>query len=85
MIDDNKDPYRAAFAEATMELKELFGKIEELHTRRSRIEKVVEVLGRKIVSDQGEQAQKVRLKTHLPGLTVVTRLTAMKIAEKTEK
>ncbi len=85
MIDDNQDPYRAAFTEATMELKELFGKIEELHTRRSRVERVVELLGRKIVSDQGEKPQKVRLKTKLPGLTVVTRLTAMKTAKKAGK
>jgi hypothetical protein len=85
MINDKKEPYRAAYAEASLELKEIFGKIEELHTRRARIEKVVEVLGRKIVSDQGELAQQVHLKTQRPGLTVMTRLTTLKTAPKAGK
>jgi hypothetical protein len=72
---NNQEPYRAAFDEASQELKQIFGEIEELHLRKSRVEKAVEVLGRTIQSDQPVPVYKVRRKTHLPGLTVVTRLT----------
>jgi hypothetical protein len=82
MMNENKEAYRAAYAEAALELKEIFGKIEELHLRRTRIERVVEVLGQKIVSDQSEPLHQVHLKTQVPGLTVMTRLTALKTAPK---
>lgn len=85
MINDNNQPYRAAYAEAALELKEIFGKIEQLHLRRSRIERVVEVLGQQIVSEQSEPEHQVNLKTQLPGLTIMTRLTALKTARKAGK
>ncbi len=85
MMNENKETYRAAYAEAASELQEIFGKIEELHERRTRIERVVEVLGQKIVSDQSAPLHQVHLKTRVPGLTVVTRLTALKTAPKAGK
>jgi len=85
MNNDVKEAYRAAYAEAALELKEIFGKIEELHQRRTRIEKVVEVLGQKIISEQSEPVHQVRLKTQLKGLTIATRLTALKSAAKAGK
>lgn len=72
---ERDEAYRAAFTEASLELKELFGKIEELTMRKDRIEQVVKVLGQKIGANAVVPAMKVRRKTHLPGLTVVTRLT----------
>ena len=48
MNNENKEMYEAAFAEASLELKNLFGKIEQLNMRKDRIEQVVKVLGRKI-------------------------------------
>ncbi|HEX3891997.1 MAG TPA: hypothetical protein VHW46_05450 [Terracidiphilus sp.] len=77
MTNDNTEAYRAAFDEASTELKELFGKIEQLNVRKDRVEQVVTVLGRKIGIPQPVASHRVRLKTHLPGLTVVTRLTAI--------
>ena len=71
---NHQEAYRAAFAEASEELKQIFGKIEQLHLRRIRVEKAVEVLGRKIGSDQPVPVYKTQRKTHLPGLTVMTRL-----------
>ncbi len=85
MNNDVKEAYRAAYAEAALELKQLFGKIEELHLRRMRVEKVVEVLGRQIISDQSKLAHQVNLKTKRPGLTVVTNLTALRSAQKARK
>jgi hypothetical protein len=72
---NNKEPFRAAFDEASEELKQIFGEIEQLHVRKTHIEKAVEVLGRTVGSDQPASLYKVRRKTYLPGLTVVTRLT----------
>jgi hypothetical protein len=46
-----------------------------LHVRKTHVEKAVEVLGRTIGSDHPASLYKVRRKTYLPGLTVVTRLT----------
>jgi len=51
-INNNPEAYRAAFDEASEELKQIFGEIEQLHLRRTHIEKAVEVLGRKIGTDQ---------------------------------
>jgi hypothetical protein len=76
-INNNPEAYRAAFDEASEELKQIFGEIEQLHLRRTHIEKAVEVLGRKIGTDQPMPIYKVRRKTHLPGLTVMTRLTVV--------
>ncbi len=75
MDNENTEMSRAAFAEASLELKNLFGKIEKLNMRKDRIEQVVKVLGRKIGAAEVVPTLKVRQKTHLPGLTVVTRLT----------
>jgi DNA repair exonuclease SbcCD ATPase subunit len=72
---NNKKPFRGAFDEASEELKQVSGEIEQLHDRKNRVEKAVEVLGRKIESDQEASISKIRRKTYLPGLTVVTRLT----------
>jgi hypothetical protein len=72
---NNKEAYRAAYDEATEELKQIFGRIEQLHDRKVRVEKAMEVLGRKIGSEHPAPVFKVRHKTHLAGLTVVTRLT----------
>jgi uncharacterized protein YydD (DUF2326 family) len=83
--NDNTEAYRAAFDEASLELKELFGKIEQLNVRKSHIERVVQVLGRKIGVAETIETHQVRRKTHLPGLTVVTRLTAIKTVEKAGK
>jgi hypothetical protein len=75
--DMNKETYRAAYDEATEELKQIFGKIEQLHLRKVRVEKAMEVLGRKIGSEQSAPVFKMRRKTHLAGLTVMTRLTVV--------
>ncbi len=80
--DNNTEAYRAAFTEASLELKELFGKIEQLNMRKERIEQVVKVLGKKIGVTDATPVLQVKRKTHLPGLTVMTRLTA--IQAKTE-
>lgn len=86
MIDnENTEAYRAAFAEASLELKELFGKIEQLNMRKDRIEQVVKVLGEKIGASEVVPTFKVRKKTHLPGLTVVTRLTVFQDKTEAEK
>ena len=74
---NNREAYRAAFAEASEELKEIFGKIEQLHLRRIRVEKAVEVLGRKIGSDRPAPIYKTQRKTHFAGLTVMTRLSVV--------
>jgi len=83
----NEDPqvYRDAFAEASLELKELFGKIEQLNMRKEQIEQVVKVLGRRIGAAEVVPSFKVRKKTHLPGLTVVTRLTVFEKKEEAGK
>ena len=85
MNNENAEPYRAAFDEASLELKELFGKIEQLNVRKDRVEQVVKVLGRKIGITEPVATHRVRRKTHLPGLTVVTRLTAFQSKEEAEK
>jgi hypothetical protein len=82
---NNKEAYRAAFAEASEELKQIFGKIEQLHLRKLRVEKAVEVLGRKIGSDRPTPVYKTQRKTHLPGLTVMTRLTVVPVGPKDGK
>ena len=71
---NNNEPFRAAFDEASEELKQIFGEIEQLHVRKTHVEKAVEALGT-IGSDHPASLYKVRRKTYLPGLTVVTRLT----------
>ena len=81
MDHESEEAYRAAFAEASLELNELFGRIEELNMRKDRIEQVVKVLGRKIGATEVVPSLRVRRKTHLPGLTVVTRLTAFERKE----
>jgi hypothetical protein len=53
--------------------------------RKTRIEKVVEVLGRKIGVVETSAPVEVRCKTHLAGLTVVTRLTAIPAVPEAEK
>jgi hypothetical protein len=75
----NNEAYRAAYDEATEELKQIFGRIEQLHLRKVRVERAMEVLGRKIGPDQSAPVFKVRRKTHLAGLTVVTRLTVSQV------
>jgi hypothetical protein len=82
---NNKEAYRAAFAEASEELKEIFGKIEQLHLRRIRVEKAVEVLGRKIGSDRPTPVYKIQRKTHFPGLTVMTRLSVVPAGQQPAK
>jgi hypothetical protein len=82
---NNKEAYRAAFTEASEELKEIFGKIEQLHLRKLRVEKAVEVLGRKIGSERPAPVYKIQRKTHLPGLTVMTRLTVVPVGPKDGK
>jgi hypothetical protein len=82
---NNKEAYRAAFAEASEELKEIFGKIEQLHLRRIRVEKAVEVLGRKIGSDRPTPVYKIQRKTHFPGLTVMTRLSVVPTGQQPAK
>src|SRR5215475_13081231 len=83
--NNNTEAYRAAFAEASLELKELFGKIEQLNMRKERIQQVVKVLGKKIGATEATPVLQVKRKTHLPGLTVTTRLTAIKTKTETEK
>lgn len=75
--DNNTEAYRAAFTEASDELKELFGKIEKLNMRKERIQQVVTVLGKKIGITEATPVLQVKHKTHLPGLTLITRLTAI--------
>ena len=82
---NNKEAYRAAFVEASEELKEIFGKIEQLHLRRIRVEKAVEVLGRKIGSERPAPIYKIQRKTHFPGLTVMTRLTVVPAGQQPAK
>jgi hypothetical protein len=77
MNTNTREAYRAAFDEASLELKQIFGRIEQLRMRKRQIEKVVEVLGRKIGVGETMAPVEVRRKTHLAGLTVVTRLTAV--------
>ncbi len=72
---NNKEPLRAAFDEASEELKQIFGEIEQLHVRKTHIENAVEALGRTVGSDHPAALYQVRRKTYLPGLTVMTRLT----------
>jgi hypothetical protein len=74
---NNQEAYRAAYDEATEELKQIFGKIEQLHLRKVRVEKAMELLGRRIGSERPAPVFKVRRKTHLPGLTVKTQLTVV--------
>lgn len=83
--DNNTEAYRAAFAEASLELRQLFGKIEQLNMRKERIEQVVKVLGKKIGATEAEPILQVKRKTHLPGLTVMTRLTAIQTKTEAEK
>ena len=85
MDPEQKETFRAAFAEASLELKQLFGKIEELNMRKERIEQVVKVLGRKIGAAEVVPSFKVRRKSHLPGLTVVTRLTVFEKKAEADK
>ena len=85
MNTNTKEAYRAAFDEASLELKQIFGRIEQLRMRKTRIEKVVEVLGRKIGGVETSAPVEVRCKTHLAGLTVVTRLTAIPAVPEAEK
>ncbi len=87
MSDDNNntEAYRAAFTEASIELKELFGKIEQLNMRKERIEQVVKVLGKKIGVTEATPIFQVKRKTHLPGLMVMTRLTAIQTKTEAEK
>jgi len=85
MTNEDSQVYRDAFAEASLELKELFGKIEQLNMRKEQIEQVVKVLGRRIGAAEVVPSFKVRKKTHLPGLTVVTRLTVFEKKEEAGK
>ena len=85
MTNEDSQGYRDAFAEASLELKELFGKIEQLNMRKEQIEQVVKVLGRRIGAAEVVPSFKVRKKTHLPGLTVVTRLTVFEKKEEAGK
>jgi hypothetical protein len=85
MTNENNEMYEAAFAEASLELNELFGKIEQLNMRKERIEQVVKVLGRKIGATEVMPTVQVRKKTHLPSLTVVTRLTVYQNKTEAEK
>ncbi len=82
---NNPEAYRAAFVEATEELKQIFGRIEQLHLRKVRIKKAMEVLENKIGTDRPAPNYQVRHKTHLPGLTVVTRLTVVPASLEAEK
>jgi len=81
---NNKGIYLAALAEASEELKQIFEEIELLRLRQTRVERVAEVLGRKIGSDRQAPLKVVRCKTHVPGLTLLTRLSVMPMAPKTE-
>ncbi|MGO9436754.1 MAG: hypothetical protein ACLPH3_12285 [Terracidiphilus sp.] len=74
---DNKGVYLAALSEATEELKQIFEEIDQLRLRQTRVKRVVEVLGRKIGSDQQAPIHVVRCKTYVPGLTLLTRLSVM--------
>lgn len=85
MNTKTKEAYRAAFDEASLELKQIFGRIEQLRMRKARIEKVMQVLGRKIGVVEAVTPVEVRRKTHLKGLTVVTRLTAIPAVQETEQ
>jgi hypothetical protein len=84
-MNKTKEAYRAAFDEASLELKQIFGRIEQLRMRKTRIEKVVEVLGRKIGAVETPAPVEVRCKTHRTGLTVVTRLTAIPAVQEAGK
>lgn len=72
-----KEAYRAAFDEASHELKQIFGRIEQLRMRKARVERVMDVLGRKIGVVEAVAPVEVRRRSNLKGLTVVTRLTAV--------
>jgi hypothetical protein len=80
-----KEAYRAAFDEASTELKQIFGRIEQLRMRKARIEKVMDVLGRKIGVVEPVMPVEVRCKTHRVGLSVVTRLTAVASSQEAGK
>jgi hypothetical protein len=77
-----RDAYLAAFAEASLELEKIFGEIEKLHIRRTRIERAVEVLGRRIESQAPVTGDPmlVERKTERAGLTVVTRVSVAQAA-----
>lgn len=72
---DKRGFYLAASVSASEELKRIVEEIEQLRLRQARVQKVVEVLGWKFRSERQAPIQVVRRKTHMPGLTLMTRLT----------
>jgi hypothetical protein len=76
----DKNPYCAAFAEASSELQKIAGEIEQLRLRRARIEKAVAVLKCQIDLDYplptiaATQPTVVWKRALMPGLKVETRV-----------
>lgn len=79
---DNKGVYLAALAEASEELKRIAEEIERLDLRQTCVEKVVEVLERKIGPEPQFPIQLVRRNSQILGLNLTTRLSVIHTGSK---
>ncbi len=80
-MDSNpqKDPYQDALDEATLELHRILGEYEKLCIPREQTEKVVKALNPTIRSSAQVEWGPVEHRDNLDGLTVVTRLTVVRV------
>ena len=80
-MDSNpqNDPYKEALDEATLELHKILGKYEKLCIPREQTEKVVKALNPATRSAAQVEWGPVEHRDNLDGLTVVTRLTVVRV------
>jgi len=74
----HKDVYRFAYDEASSELRKILKAFEQLCAQKDRVEKLVELVNRRMnKKETGDDGKHVKKTTHLPYCTVVTRLTVL--------
>ncbi len=74
----HKDIYRFAYDEASTELRKILRSFEELCAKKSKVEKLLEVLKPELgAADKEESKPRIKRTTHLPHCIVVTRLTVL--------
>ena len=70
----HKEAYRAAFDEASSELRKIFGEADRLLLRRDQVAKLMEVLNRRFGFEAHVAVDHMTLKSHQPGFTAETHL-----------
>ena len=82
MRDGQQDAYRAAYNEATSELRKIFGEVERLRIRREHVARLVDVLNRKFGFHAEVAGDQLRWTSEEPGFSVITVLSTVRMKSK---